>query len=70
MSHAQKITAGESGVLAALSQEPSGRLTRAMACFLLQTTPQSVGRMVLSLSRKNLVHQDRDGTIYPNSPPK
>ena len=52
--------------MAAIRGEASGRLTKEMACYLLQTTPQAIGKLALSLSAKNIVHRDSDGTIRLN----
>ena len=61
-----KTTSRESELLSAIRGEASGRLTKEMACYLLQTTPQAIGRLALSLSAKNLAHRDGDGTIRLN----
>jgi hypothetical protein len=66
MSERHKITFRESELMAAIAGESSGRLTKEMACFLLQTTPQAIGKLGLSLSAKNLIHRDASGTIRLN----
>ena len=63
---AHKITFRESELMAAIRGEASGRLTKEMACYLLQTTPQAIGKLALSLSAKNIAHRECDGTIRLN----
>jgi hypothetical protein len=61
-----KLPKGQALLLAALRHETSGRLTKDMGCFLLQTTPQGLARMAIALSSKNLVHRECNGTIRLN----
>lgn len=60
------LSKGQALLLAALRHETSGRLTKDMGCFLLQTTPQGLARMAIALSAKNLVYRECDGTIRLN----
>ena len=63
---AANLTKGQALLLAALRHETSGRLTKDMGCFLLQTTPQGLARMAIALSAKNMVHRECNGTIRLN----
>jgi len=61
-----KITMREMELLATIKHEASGRLTRAMAAFLMGTTPQAIGRLSFALSRKGLADTDGAGVMRIN----
>jgi len=54
------LTEKQQALLDTLEQEPSGRLTDTMGCFLLQTTPQAYGKLVKALVAKDKVYRCDD----------
>jgi hypothetical protein len=61
---ALELTKKELELLDTLRQEARGCLTREMACFLLKTSPQAIGKLSLSLSAKGCLYRDGDGTVW------
>ncbi len=61
-----KLTQGEMKLLVTAKEETQtvGKLSAKMAAFLLQTSPQAIGRMVQKLTRRGYVWRDREGSIY------
>ena len=56
----EDLTKKQQELLDTLDQEPSGKLTNAMVCFLIQTTPQAYGKLVKALVAKDKVYHCDD----------
>jgi hypothetical protein len=62
----KELTKKQKELLDILEQEPSGRLTNAMGCFLLETSPQAYGKIVRALQAKGLAYRYND-QVWPCS---